>query len=167
MSSELTIAIPLAMACVLLSAFCSGSEVALFSLRRVDREQLASSNHAADRGILRMLERPRRLISTVLIGNQAFNSLLVVITLAVVIRFLPLDPDSVERTWAIAGIALGVSLPLVVLISEVTSKTLAAKVPLAWARMCALPLSLFALAVTPVRLVVHYSSSTTRTSARS
>nr|MBA2540609.1 HlyC/CorC family transporter [Deltaproteobacteria bacterium] len=125
----------------------------LFSLRRVDREQLAQSNQSADRRILRLLDRPRRLIATVLIGSQAFNSLLAVIALTVVI-----DQRPCESIWACGGIALGVTLPLVVLISEVTAKTLAAKMPLSWARAASLPLQLFYWAVSPARLIVHYAS---------
>jgi len=150
--SELELAIPLAVVCVLVSAFCSGTEVALFSLRRVDREQLAQSELASDRRILRMLERPRRLIATVLIGAQALNSLLAVLVLGVVLARSP------HGLWANGGLALGITLPFVVLISEVTAKTLAAKSPLKWARAAAGPLWLFYWLVTPVRLLVHYSS---------
>ncbi|MBA3818336.1 MAG: HlyC/CorC family transporter [Deltaproteobacteria bacterium] len=146
-------AIPIAAVCVVISAFCSGTEVALFSLRRVDREQLARSERSSDQRILRMLERPRRLIATVLIGNQAFNSLLAVITLATVLRLRP-----VESPWLLGAIALGVALPLIVLIAEVTSKTLAAKAPLAWSRVCAAPLALFAFLVTPVRMIVQFTA---------
>lgn len=147
---EISVAIPLAIACVVIAGFCSGTEVALFSLRRVDREQLSHSDHAADRRILGLLERPRRLIATVLIGNQAFGGLLAAIALAVV-----LEAGWVTSLWAAAGLALALAMPLLVLIAEVTSKTLAAKAPLAWARACALPLQLFAWLVTPVRLVVQ------------
>ena len=153
MISELSIAIPLAAACVFLSAFCSGTEVALFSLRRTDREQLARSDLAADRRIMRLLERPRRLIATVLLGNLAFDSVLAVTLLAVVFRY-----DPTGSVWANAGIALGLALALVVLLAEVTAKTLAAKAPLAWSRACSLPLSLFAMLITPIRLIVHYAS---------
>jgi CBS domain containing-hemolysin-like protein len=149
--SQLHVAIPLAALCVLVSGFCSGSEVALFSLRRVDREQLARSESAIDQRILKLLERPRRLIATVLIGNEAFNSLLVVLSFIVVRSFLP-----EVSIWGQAGIALGASLPLIVLVAEVTSKTLAAKAPLMWARICVLPLSGFAVVVTPLRLVVNF-----------
>jgi CBS domain containing-hemolysin-like protein len=149
--SQLNVAIPLAALCVLVSGFCSGSEVALFSLRRVDREQLAHSESALDQRILRLLERPRRLIATVLIGNEAFNSFLAVLALIVVGHLV-----AVDSPWAVAGIALGVSLPLIVLVAEVTSKTLAAKAPLTWARLCVLPLSAFAFVVTPLRLVVNF-----------
>jgi putative hemolysin len=151
--SELEVAIPLAILCVVVSAFCSGSEVALFSLRRVDREQLARSELSADRRILRMLERPRRLIATVLIGNQTFDSILAITALSVTLRVSPF-----ESIWANLGIALAVSLPPIVLLAEVTAKTLAAKAPLGWARAASLPLSLFALLVTPARLIVHYAS---------
>jgi putative hemolysin len=151
--SQLHVAIPLAALCVLVSGFCSGSEVALFSLRRVDREQLARSESPLDQRILKLLERPRRLIATVLIGNEAFNSFLAVLALIVVGGFVG---PRVESMWALAGIALGVSLPLIVLVAEVTSKTLAAKAPLTWARVCVLPLSAFAVVVTPLRLVVNF-----------
>ncbi len=143
---DLAVAIPIAAACVLVSAFCSGTEVALFSLRRVEREQLARSASFTDRRVAVALERPRRLIATALIGNEACGSVLAVLALVVAWPwFGPL---------AGAAIALGVALPLVVLVTEVTAKTLAAKSPLAWARVAAWPLQLFTWLVTPARLVV-------------
>ncbi len=151
--SQLSVAIPLAALCVLISGFCSGTEVALFSLRRVDREQLARSESQLDQRIIKLLERPRRLIATVLIGNEAFNSVLAVLALVVVAGLV-----SVESPWLLGLIALGVTLPLIVLVAEVTTKTLAAKSPLTWARVCVLPLSAFAVVVTPVRLVVNLLS---------
>jgi CBS domain-containing protein len=57
--------------------------------------------------------------------------------------------------WAAFGLSLAIALPLVVLVTEVTAKTLAAKAPLGWSRVCILPLSAFALAVTPVRVIVQ------------
>jgi CBS domain containing-hemolysin-like protein len=148
--NDLSLAIPLAVLCLLVSGFCSGTEVALFSLRRVDREQLARSDARTDRKIVKLLERPRRLIATVLIGHETFDSILAVLALTVVI-----DLGITRSPWAAAGIALAVALPLVVLIAEVSAKTLAAKASLVWARACVLPLSLFAVLVTPVRIVVN------------
>jgi len=147
MTDDLTITIVLAAVCVVVSGFCSGTEVALFTLRRVDREQLAHSKSYVDRRILAVLERPRRLIATVLIGNETFNSLLAILTLAAVCR-------RCSSPWAAFGLALAVALPLVVLVTEVTAKTLAAKLALGWSRACILPLSAFALVVSPIRLVV-------------
>ena len=152
--ADLAVAIPVAIICVIGSAFCSGSEVALFSLRRVDREQLARSDRAVDRRIIALLERPRRLIATVLIGNDAFNSILAVTALTVVLRLC-----AGESLWTIGGITLLVTLPMIVLIAEVTSKTLAAKAPMLWARVCVLPLSLLMWILTPLRLVVQAVTS--------
>ncbi|HEY0992174.1 MAG TPA: DUF21 domain-containing protein, partial [Kofleriaceae bacterium] len=83
MIADLSLAIPLAIVCVVCSAFCSGAEVALFSIRRIEREQLASGRRFVDRRIVAMLERPRRLIATVLVGNEAFNSALAVLAFVV------------------------------------------------------------------------------------
>jgi CBS domain containing-hemolysin-like protein len=151
---DFSLAIPLAVICVIGSAFCSGTEVALFSLRRVEREQLARSERFVDKQIIGLLERPRRLIATVLVGNDAFNSILAVIVLTQVLRLV-----SGSSLWAIGGITLAVTLPLIVLIAEVTSKTLAAKAPLTWARVCVMPLSAFMLLVTPIRIVVQLVTS--------
>ncbi|HEY4241750.1 MAG TPA: hemolysin family protein [Kofleriaceae bacterium] len=142
-----TLAIVLAIICVFVSAFSSGSEVALFSLRRVDREHISRSGGVTDRLIARMLERPRRLIATVTIGTETCNSLLAVIAFGIAL-------PRCETWWGAAGVALGVSLPIVVLGTEITVKTLAGKAPLTWARLSAVPLAVFAVLVMPLRMVV-------------
>jgi CBS domain containing-hemolysin-like protein len=139
----------LAGVCVLVSGFCSGTEVALFSLRRVEREQLQNSSSMLDRRIVRFLERPRRLIATMLIGTEALNGVLAVLSLAMVVHLW-----DVRSPGPAFGLALLVVVPLVVLVAEVSAKTFAAKAPLAWARACVLPLSAFSLLVTPLRWIV-------------
>jgi CBS domain containing-hemolysin-like protein len=148
--TEPSIAIALALVCILVAGFCSGTEVALFSLRRVDREQLARSETRRDRRIVALLERPRRLIATVLIGNEACAALLAVLALGLVERYL-----QIESPWLCVLVALGITLPVFVLIAEVTAKTLAAKAPLGWARVTSAPLTLLTALVTPVRLIVN------------
>jgi CBS domain containing-hemolysin-like protein len=151
--ADLSAAVPLAIVCVVVSAFCSGAEVALFSLRRVERDQLARSRRFTDRQIAAMLARPRRLIATVLIGNQAFHAILVVLAFLVFARWVP-PPDG-QPAWQAFWLAIAVALPLIVLITEMTAKTLAAKAPLLWSRLFVLPLAVFALIVTPARFVVQ------------
>lgn len=159
MLAELAVAIPVAVICVIGSAFCSGTEVALFSLRRIDREQLARSDRFVDKKIITLLERPRRLIATVLVGSDTFNSILAVTALSVVLGMWSGDLHEPSALWAIGGITLAVTLPLIVLIAEVTSKTLAAKAPLMWARFCVLPLAALMLVMTPVRWIIQLVSS--------
>ena len=151
--TELSLAVPLAILCVVIAGFCSGTEVALFSLRRVDREQLTRSEAPADRRIVGLLERPRRLIATVLIGNEACAAMLAVITLGLVEHY-----SNIASPWLCALVALAITLPVFVLIAEVTAKTLAAKAPLAWARTASGPLVLLTAIVTPVRVLVNVLS---------
>jgi putative hemolysin len=98
-----------------------------------------------------MLERPRRLIATVLVGNEAFNSLLAVLAFAVLIER--------ESPWRAFWLAIAIALPLIVLGIEITATTLARKAPLLWSRLCVLPLAVFGLVIAPARLIVQALSS--------
>jgi putative hemolysin len=140
--------IAIAAACVLVSALFSGTEVAMFALRRVDREQLARSQRSVDKQVLARLQQPRRLITTVLIANESVNAVIAVLLLQVLAIQLTAAP------WLVALVTIAVTIPVAVLIVEVTPKTLALKSPLTWARRAAAPLSIFYLAVTPVRWVI-------------
>ncbi|HEX4417394.1 MAG TPA: hemolysin family protein [Kofleriaceae bacterium] len=147
MIAELSVAIPVAVICLVLSAFCSAAGVALFSIRRIEREQLARTAGFTDRRISAMLARPRQLIATVLIGNEVFNSGFAVLAYVVLCRWY--------ETWSAFWIAIAVALPMIVLVTELTAKMLAAKTPLLWARLCVLPLAAFELAITPARWIVQ------------
>jgi putative hemolysin len=147
MIADLSLAIPVAILCVVLSAFFSGSEAAVFSIRGVERNQLAGSPRAADRRIAAMLERSRRVFATVLIGNEALNSVLAVLAFAVIARW--------HASWQAFWLAIAVALPLIVLLTEITARTLAGKSPLGWSRLCVVPLAVFEVLLAPIRLVVQ------------
>jgi hypothetical protein len=119
---DLALALLGAFALVVVSAAFSGTEVALFSLRRLDREQMARSGRPADARVLALIARPKRLIATVLIGNETVNGSLVVLALGLVARYL--TPMS---ALASAAVAAAMVIPVVVLLGEVTPKTLALK----------------------------------------
>lgn len=141
----------LAVLAVLLSAsaFFSGTEVAMFSLRRVDREHMARSQRTAESLVIRLLSRPRRLIATLLIGNECVN----VSVSAVVAGMVPiLYPGHSEVEMAL--LATFTALPMLLLLGEITPKTVAIKTAVGWSRAVSRPLWLFSLLVTPVRGVV-------------
>lgn len=131
------------------SAFFSGTEVALFSLRRVDRQQMADSDNKADRLVTKLVARPRRAIAVLLIGNETVN----VSVSAVIASMAPtLFPNYGEVTLALAATLL--ALPLLLFFGEITPKTIAMKTAVGWSRAAARPLWLFGILVTPLRIVV-------------
>jgi putative hemolysin len=133
------------------SAFFSGTEVALFSLRRVDREQMLRSNDRRDNLILRLLSKPARLIATIEIGNETVN-----------VTFSALSAGLCQMLFGgrisnVAMILLSVaaSLPLLLFFGEITPKTVAIRVAVPWARRAARLATWFLWLVTPIRVIVH------------
>lgn len=131
------------------SMFFSGTEVAMFGLRRVDREMLGQGKRSSDRLILSMLARPRRLIATILCGNESIN-----VSMSAVMAGLVGDLFPGRSEAELAMLATAIALPLLLFIGEITPKTIAFKAPVPWSRAAVRPLWLFGFVVTPLRLVV-------------
>jgi putative hemolysin len=149
-SSDVAWLIVLGGVLVAASAFLTATEVALFSLRRVDREQMSRSGKTRDAIVLDLLDKPRRLIATVLVGNDAVNAGLTVTALAAIERSM-----WASTVWQCVGLTVALVLPAVVLIGEVLPRMLAQKAPMAWARAAARPLWALWYLATPVRWVVQ------------
>lgn len=129
------------------SAFFSSSETSLFSLDRVQLDQMRKDDHPRIDLIERMLNQPRRLIVTILIGNELVNVAATVISAAIVIRML-----GAESKW----LNLVIMVPLLLLVGEITPKTLAIRNNVAFAGAQSRFIDLFARAITPVRFVVRW-----------
>ncbi len=70
----LTLYLVLLFVCLLLSAFFSSSETAFIALQRIRVEHMVNTKvNGADR-VSRMLQRPARLLSTILLGNNFVNT---------------------------------------------------------------------------------------------
>lgn len=126
---------------LVLSAFFSGSETALFSLQPLDRRTMSERNA---RPVEALLERPRRTLASLLIGNEFVNVLLSTVTAGLVMRLFP------DRPW----INIVVLTPLLLLFGEVLPKTLALQLNRRVAPLVAPPLLIFARVVTPLRWVI-------------
>jgi putative hemolysin len=129
-----------------LSAFFSSSETSLFSLRDVQLEQMRRDRHPRVELIQRLLSEPRRLIITILIGNELVNVTASVISAAVVIRLL-----GVESKW----VNLLVMVPLLLLLGEITPKALAIRHNVAFAGLESGPINAFARLIKPLRWVIR------------
>ncbi len=60
--------------CLLLSAFFSGSETAFISFQRIRLEHLVDTKVKGAGRVARMLKRPEKLLSTILLGNNFANT---------------------------------------------------------------------------------------------
>ena len=110
------------------SAVFSGSEVALFSLsNRMEDLKQDQSLGAADDRIIKMLEKPRRLLATILIGNTFAN--IVASVLAAVIT-----GDIVEAFGLSEVIVFSVEVIvltfMILILSEITPKIIAINNPM-------------------------------------
>jgi gliding motility-associated protein GldE len=65
---------------VFCSGLMSGSEIAFFSITTAEREELRESEDAIDKRVIKLLDKPRYLLSTILIGNNVVNIGVIVIS---------------------------------------------------------------------------------------
>lgn len=141
---------------LLLSALFSGSEVAFFSLvnqmDKLDRDQKPGGK---DLRIIRMLEKPRRLLATILIGNTFANIVSAVIAAVLTGRLAAYYgfPEFVVFTVEILVITF-----MILILSEITPKIIAINNPLKFSRRLSGFIYLFFLLLTPVSKTIAEST---------
>jgi CBS domain containing-hemolysin-like protein len=130
------------------SGFFSGSETALFSLSRQQRTALARSTGVTATTLNQLLSETRALLITLLLGNMIIN-VLYINTAALLMLRLSRMP-AVGPTLA----TIGNLVPLVglIMLGEVLPKLVAARLPLVWSRLIALPMMLVHRIVSPLRV---------------
>jgi Mg2+/Co2+ transporter CorB len=105
---------------LIISAFFAGSETALMSLNRYRLQHLVKQKHIGAIKAHKLLQRPDRLISLILLGNCFANTL--ASSLATVIAIRLAGEEAIPAAAAILTLAM-------LIFSEVTPKTLAAIKP--------------------------------------
>jgi CBS domain containing-hemolysin-like protein len=129
-----------------LSGFFSSSETAMFSLSSLQIEQMRSSKNPRVELIERMLSEPRRLIVTILIGNEFVNVAASVISAAIVIDLLGAQNKFIN---------LFIMVPMLLLFGEITPKTLAIRNNVAFATFESPLIEFFARLIKPIRWLVR------------
>ncbi len=136
-------------ACLLIcSAFFSSSETALFSLSRLDLQQLRREQNPRSETIHELLDQPRRLIISILSGNELVN-VAATVNMAFILLVL-YEPEKVVL------INLLVMVPLMLLFGEVTPKTIAVSNPVRYStRIVARPLAFWIRLISPLRWAIR------------
>ena len=130
------------------SAFFSGSETALFSLSKLDLQKLRQQRHRNSETVHALLDQPRRLIISILCGNELVN-----IASAINLTGILVHLYGAERAGVISILVM---LPLILLCGEVTPKTIAVSNPVRFgAGLIAGPLSLWVRFISPVRWLIR------------
>lgn len=138
------------------SAFFSGSETALFSLTRFDLQKLSRTNHAAADALQNLLDQPRRLIVSILCGNELVNIAAAANMTAILVELAGVNTG----VW----LATAVMIPLILLFGEVTPKTLAVSNPV-WVstRLVARPIDAWIRLIRPLANAVRLVADKTTT----
>lgn len=131
------------------SAFFSGSESALFSLDSFTLKELTENGGRAGRTVGHLLEKPRKLLATLLLGNELVNISLSAVGVRMVFE---LKHVGVSIPWWTNVIVV---TPLLLLFGEIAPKVVAVRLGAIWARLVALPLTVFGTAIAPFRGLLH------------
>jgi putative hemolysin len=135
------------------SAFFAGSETALFSLSRVQKEALGRREDALSRRVLGLLSQPRRLIITIIVANEFINIANSSLSATLIAYLLP----QLSERGKVA-VATAVIVPLILVFGEMAPKSLALRIGERWARVVSGPLLFFQYLITPVRFVLSLVS---------
>jgi len=156
------------------SALISGSEVAYFSLSPNDLDNLEKEDAKTDKQILKLRNKPRKLLATILIANNFVNIAIVILsdyiirnllgesTLLVmgewIANYVPLEPLFLGRVINFLLTIVGVTF-LLVLFGEVAPKIYANLNNLKFSRMMSRPMSVLSGFFSPLSaLLVNWSS---------
>ncbi|MDE6023647.1 MAG: gliding motility-associated protein GldE, partial [Muribaculaceae bacterium] len=144
----------IAILCLLISAFVSGSEISYFGLSPNDKEELEEDESSNAKKAVKLIGNPERLLATILIANNLVN-----ITMVVLLTFA--INQAVEFHSSIVGFLLQTVLLtfLLLLFGEIFPKLVARGRSLRWAIMASPGISFLSGLFSPISSVLVKSST--------
>jgi len=130
-----------------LSAFFSGSEVALFGLDKKKINNFFSDNKTIQRYLNSLLSYPRRLLISILIGNNLVNVAISIISVMLVTDISLLYNLDINL---MIGIQIFVISTLILIFGELIPKMIATKYQIGLLRVITVPLYFFSIIIHPV-----------------
>jgi gliding motility-associated protein GldE len=151
MGGSQIVALALALLALVLSGFVSGSEIAYFSLTPTQCEELEETPKGER--VLALLEKPERLLATILIANNLVN-----VTIVVLCNFA-LGPifSGMSALWSFILQTVLLTF-LILLFGEILPKLYANSNNLGWAKMAEGTLNMFVRMFYPLSSVLVKSS---------
>lgn len=130
------------------SAFISGTEVALFSLSQKNIDDLTNDDYSKGAMIAKLLERPKKLLATILVANNFIN-------IAIVIVFASSSDQlfrGIETPWVLFLLDVIVVTFLILLFGEVIPKIYANRNNVAFSKKVAVPVAILDQLFSPITL---------------
>ena len=137
------IAIVVLLAC---SAFISGSEVALFSLSQKDIDDISNKDYNSGTLISRLLEKPKKLLATILVANNFVNIAIVIIFSSFSGRLF----NGIESSVLRFVLEVVVVTFFILLFGEVLPKIYANRNNMEFAKKVAIPISIMNNILSPI-----------------
>ncbi len=119
MSGIETLYLVLLIVCLFLSAFFSGSETAFISLQKVRVQHLVDTKVRGAKQVAKLMERPEKFLSTVLLGNNLVNTAAAALATFLAIRLW-------GAQWGVLISTIVVTIALLIF-CETTPKTIATR----------------------------------------
>lgn len=153
-----TISLIVLLILLICSALISGAEVAFFSLSQTDLDELSEKTKGKNT-VVKLLEKPKKLLGTILITNNFIN-ILVVLIFASLEEFMfgnlnfSLDLGFVQISASVVKIIIQVGLVtfLILLFGEVLPKVYASRKSLQFASFIAKPLDILNTILSPLSI---------------
>ena len=133
--------------CFVLSAFFSGSEVALFSLDKKKIKNNFANSPLIQEYLSNLLEHPRRLLVTILIGSTVVNIAASIIAVSLALEFAGVFGYSQNIILTFQIILLTF---IILLFGEVTPKIWASKNPVTFSKIFAIPIHWISVILYPL-----------------
>lgn len=136
------------------SAFVSGSEVAYFSLTPNDMEELEHSKSKSAATAMKLLSRPEKLLSSILVTNNIINIAIIILAAFISSRLFDLGNNPI-LSFIIEVVVITF---LLLLFCEVMPKVYASRFELRFALVMAPALALVSHIVSPLASALSFSS---------
>ena len=131
---------------IALSALLSGSEVALFSISSKQKESLANENSSVSNRILKLLEKPKTLLATILIANNFINVTIVILSTYLLNNIFNTNILDTTSQFVIQVIAVTL---FILIFGEVIPKIYANNNNMSFSKFMALPILILSIVFKP------------------
>lgn len=140
---------------IALSSLISGSEIAFFSLKPSQIDEIGSVNNKRNKTILSLLEQPKRLLATILIANNFVNVSIVIISTYIISSTFDF------KDYYILGFIVEVIIitGFILLFGEIMPKIYASQNPVSFSKLMAIPLQFLKSMLKPLSVILVKSTS--------